>query len=143
MRYYDVVGRRDTNGTWLLTIPAFPEAASFGSIRAKAFKNAAKALQTTIAARIKDNEPLPIPLSGSPTDNFLEVPPLLYLKGALYIGMREKGISRERLAQMMYAPEDRVDRLLAVDRNSELGLLQAALRHVGIGMEVKVIGGTF
>lgn len=140
MRYYDVVGRRDTNGTWLLTLPALPETASFGGFRKRAFKHLERALLTTFAARIQDNEPLPEPINGCPADNFIEVQPLLYLKGALYMGMREKGISRLDLAAMLQIPADRVDRLLAVERNSQLDLLQDALRQVDVQLEVVVSG---
>lgn len=143
MRYYDVVSRRDTDGTWLLTMPAFPETASLGLIRLKAFKNIRKALHATIATRMLDKEALPIPLEGEPKDNFVPVPPLLLIKSALYTAVRAKGLSAGQFAQMMQMTEESASRLLKVEHNSNLDILQKALGEFGVRMEIRLSGGAF
>jgi antitoxin HicB len=141
MRYYDVVSRRDTDGTWLLTLPAFPEAASHGLIRLKAFRNIRKALHVAIATRMQDKEALPIPLEGDPKDNFVPIPPLLLIKSALYMAIRSKGVSMGEFARMMQMTDESAARLLRVEQNSNLDILQKALGEVGVKMEVRLTGG--
>ena len=61
MLAYPMVLEPDDNGTLLVTFPDVPEAVTFGENEADALKHAVEALETMLAARIADQEDLPLP----------------------------------------------------------------------------------
>ena len=59
------------------------------------------------------------------------VPPVAAAKVALYLAMREQGITRGDLARRLGLSETAVRRLVNPDHRSHIGQLQKALRAVG------------
>lgn len=137
MRWYEVSALRDDNNTWLLTLPSFPEIGSFGASQTKAWNNALKALQVAIAARIDVDEDFPVARHGKPDGTpYIEVPALTLIKSTLYLAMRRQNVTLPELARRMSLQEDRVARLLRIEHNSQLDLLERALAHVGVRMTI-------
>jgi len=94
-RWYRVVLDMDTNDTFLVTAPQFPEVTTFAGDREEALVNARRAIEEAIAARIADGDDIPHPLDKTSGKGwFVEMPVLVYLKAALYVICRDKGISR-------------------------------------------------
>ena len=61
--------------TWIATVPAFAEVVTFGTTQEEALRQARKAIEEAIAARIADGGAIPSPLTEAPdTGHFVEVP---------------------------------------------------------------------
>ena len=61
---YPVILTPDSNGTWLITSPDFPELTSFGHSLEDALERARGALLEAIEARLDHGEPIPRPSTG-------------------------------------------------------------------------------
>ncbi len=132
--WYPVKLKRDTNGTILVTFPDFPEAATSGEDREDALLRAVDALETAVQGRMSDREDIPEP---SPRyRNRVQLPTQAVVKILLYRAMREKGVSKARLARGLRWHRPQVDRLLDLGHASRLDHIDAALQQLGARLEV-------
>lgn len=139
MRWYEVTATEDDNGSWLITSPTFPELATFGRNRSKAFAGAALGLQAAITARIETGASLPSPETGYAGErSHVSIPHLAYIKICLYLAMKDAKVSGPVLAGRLKTTPDRVERLLRIEHNSQLDLLTAALEEVGMSISIEV-----
>jgi antitoxin HicB len=118
---------------WLVTAPAFPEVASFGSSMEEALRNGQDAILQAIAGRIADGEDIPLPLSapGAKGDH-VQVPAVVYLKSALYMILREQGKTRADLQRALGWQREAVDRLFRLNHNSRLDSIERAFGALGV-----------
>ncbi|MFQ6017910.1 MAG: type II toxin-antitoxin system HicB family antitoxin [Kiloniellaceae bacterium] len=131
---YPVRLKRDTNGTVLVTFPDFPEAATFGEDNQDALLRAVDALQTAVQGRMSDREEIPEP---SPRFRYrVQLPTQAVVKILLYRAMREKGVSKSKLARSLHWHRPQVDRLLDLRHASRLDHIDAALQQLGARLEV-------
>jgi antitoxin HicB len=132
--WYQVVIDADDNGTFMVTAPAFPEVTSFGASQPAACENGRNAIEEAIAARIADGEDIPHPLKKTQAGGrlYIEVPPMVFAKSALYMICRHDGISRAELARRLKWHREQVDRLFRLDHKSQLDQLELAFKAVGI-----------
>jgi antitoxin HicB len=63
-RTYELKLEPDTNDTFLVTAPRFPEVSTFGDTEDEALAHGLLAIEEAIAARIADGEDVPFPGSN-------------------------------------------------------------------------------
>ena len=66
------------------------------------------------------------------------VPALVYLKSALYMISRQKGVTKAELARRLKWHREQVDRLFRLDHNSQLDQLEAAFDALGVPLRFDV-----
>lgn len=127
----------DTNGTTLVTFPDVPGAVTFGDDEEEALMRAPDALETVLAAYVKDQRdiPAPSPAEGRPT---VALPALTAAKLALYETMRSQGVRKAELARRLGRHMPQIDRLLDLHHASRLDQVEAALAALGKRLSVEV-----
>jgi antitoxin HicB len=143
MMAYLIQLTRDSNGTFLVTSPAFPEVTTFGASERDALDNARAAIEEAIAARISDGDPLPSPSAGTSRKQrkrllLAKLPLLISLKAQLYMTMREAGVTRAELARRLGWHREQVDRLFRLDHASRVDQIEAAFEKLHRGIDVQV-----
>ncbi|WP_062018464.1 hypothetical protein [Aureimonas sp. AU4] len=139
MRWYEAQPAQEGDRAWVVTCAAFPELVTLGQNRTRAFANASLGVQAAIAARIADRAPVPWPETGrAGTRASITLPPLAYIKLSLYALMREGDVTTAELAQRLGTAEDRVERLLRIEHNSQIDLLASAIWALGGTLDVEV-----
>lgn len=81
------------DGGYVVTWRDLPEAITQGNTRKKALAEAADCLEEAIAARIDDGRDIPSPSVPKRGERTVSVPPSMALKAAVYLAVREAGIS--------------------------------------------------
>lgn len=138
MAWYELAIQPDGE-SWLVTAPQFDEVVSYGSTQKEACQNGRNAIEEAIAARIADGEDLPLPMQETPGKGmFVEVPAMVYLKSALYMIMREKGMTRADLMRKLECQREHVDRLFRLDHNSRLDSIEEAFKAMGVTLRFDV-----
>jgi antitoxin HicB len=137
MLAYPLVLEPDDNGTLLVTFPDVPEAVTFGEDEADARKRAVDALETMLAARIADEQdvPLPSPAGQRPC---AVLSGLVTAKVLLYRAMREAGVGSEELARRLGWRSAQVERLLDLGHASRLDQIETALAALGKRLDVRM-----
>jgi antitoxin HicB len=137
--WYELVLDVDSDNSFLVTAPAFPEVTSFGASQPEACTNGRSAIEEAIAARIADGDPVPTPLDKTKgKGRFVEVPGLVFLKSALYMICREGKISRAELARRLGWHREQVDRLFRLDHKSQLDQLEAAFKAIDVPLSFNI-----
>jgi antitoxin HicB len=131
--WYEVTLDADENDAFLVTAPQFPEVTSFGNSIEEALVHGRNAIEEAIAGRIAEGQNIPHPLRKTKgRGHFVEVPALVYLKSALYMICRKKGVSRAELTRRLGWHREQVDRLFRLDHNSQIDQLEAAFKAIGV-----------
>jgi antitoxin HicB len=130
MLAYPIDLQRDTNETLLVTFPDFAEAVTFGDDESDALLRAGGALETVLAARIDDQEDIPLPSAAAGRPCVL-LPALTAAKVLLYRAMREGGVRKADLARRLGWHGPQVDRVLDLNHASRLDQIEAALAVLG------------
>lgn len=124
----------DVDGdTWLVTAPAFPEVTTFGETNEEALRNGLSAILEAIAARIAASVDVPAPIDEDGLKFAVQIPSAVFLKAALYMTLRVRGLTRADLQRLM-GEKNRtsVDRLFNIEHKSKLESMDAAFRALGI-----------
>ncbi len=135
--WYEAVLEADDNGAFLVTVPAFPEITTFGEDELDALRRAQDAIEEAVAARIAEGGDVPKFAKEAPPLK-VKLPWLTFLKTALYIVCRDKGITRAELARRLEWNREQVERLFKLDHNSRLDQLEAAYRAAGLNVTLSV-----
>ena len=116
--------------TILVTSPDFPELVTFGDSESDALSHALGAFIAILSARIDDQEdiPLPSPRRKGPK---VALPPLIAGKIAVYLAMREQGVSQSELARRLKRDPKQIRRLLDPVNSSRQEHIDAALKALG------------
>lgn len=123
--------RRDAEGCLLVRFPDLPEAITDGADREEALVEAADCLEEAVAGRIARGDPIPRPSARKPGDRLIPVPPVTAAKAALYLAVREAGMTRVELARRLGCDEKEARRLLDPKAPTKLPRLIAALQTLG------------
>ena len=128
----------EADGGFVVTFHDLPEAVTQGETTAEALVEAADALAEAIAGRIRRGDPIPEPSAaeGRPA---VPVPAQIAAKAALYLALRENGVSRSELANRLECDEKEVRRLLDPRHPSKLPRIQKALSVLGKGLSVRLV----
>jgi antitoxin HicB len=137
MLAYPLTLEPDDNGTLLVTFPDVPEAVTFGEDETDALRRAVDALETMLAARIADQEDLPLPshAAGRPC---AVLSALATAKVLLYRAMREAGVSNAGLAGRLGWQGAQVERLLDLNHASRLDRIETALAALGKRLDIRM-----
>lgn len=129
-----------TDGGFVVTFVDFPEAITQREDVAAALHEAADCLEEAVANRMAMDLPLPKTSKVAKGQYAIPLPALTAAKAALYLAVREAGISEIELAQRLACDEKEVRRLLDVRYSSELSHLESALEALGrqliVGIEM-------
>ncbi len=136
MLEYPVKLTPDEDGGYVVE---FPDLGGFsqGDDEEEALHNAVDLLETIVAFRIKDNEPVPKPGKHKNLPK-IAVPPVTAAKLALYWEMQKKGMRKAGLARRLHLHGPQVDRLLDVHHESKMSQLETALAAMGVKLVTEI-----
>jgi len=118
--------------------PDIPEAITCGDDRKDAMVQAADCLDEAIAGRIADELEIPKASSLKRGQVMVPVPGLMAAKAALYLAMREAGVTNTELARRLKCDEKEVRRMLDPRHPTKLPRLERALEALGKMLVVAV-----
>ncbi len=125
-------------GGYLVTFRDLPEAITQGDDLDSALHEAADCLEEVIAGRIDDNEPIPEPSARQKGEHRIAVPLHTAMKAALYLAMKEAGISKLELARRLGVDEKAVRRMLDPRQATRVATIERALAALGKHAELRV-----
>jgi antitoxin HicB len=133
---YAIRIRKDSNDTFLVTVPDLPDAITFGETLEDAKLQALDAIETAMMARMADREAIPEPkMAGR---YYVELRPAVAAKVALWNAMLQQGLGKAALARKLKWHMPQVDRALDVRHESTLGSLVEALSVTGHALSITV-----
>jgi antitoxin HicB len=88
-------------------------------------------LEEAIAARIDDEGEIPEPSDSKRGERLISIPPSMALKAAVYLAVREAGISNSELARRMRLDEKEARRILDPHHPTKIARIEEALAALG------------
>lgn len=139
MLNYPITLTPDSNGTYLVGFPDFPEANSIGDDVEDALRNAVEALE--VALDIYFDERRPIPLPSAPTDGqyVVTLPALETAKALLWNEMFAQKLRKADLARMLNVHMPQVDRLFDLGHSSKIEFVEQAAKALGKTLNVSLV----
>ncbi len=128
----------DEHGFWQVRFPDVPQALTEGESEEEAHALAPDALVAALGGLMKAKRDLPAPSDVEQNHPFVVIPVLQSAKIALYLAMREKGMSRVVLAREIGKLESEVQRMLDLDHETRINTLEFALARLGKQIETEV-----
>lgn len=135
---YPATFRTDEDGRPFVSFPDFPPAHTDGKDSKEAMEEAIDCLGSVLAHYITERREIPAPSKAKRGQHMVSVPFWIAGKLALYLAMREKGISNSEVARRIGIRETVVRRMLDPDHATKSEKLQAALEVLGKRMVVTV-----
>ncbi len=123
---------------YVVTFRDIPEAITQGDTVEECLEEGAGALQAAIEGRIMDDLDLPAPSRPKRGERLIAVPIQTALKAALYLTMRERGVTRVELARRLRIDEKEARRMLDPYHPTKAERLERALAALGKHAEVRV-----
>lgn len=117
----------DRDGGFVVSCRDLPEAITQGETVADCLREAADCLEEAIAARLDDRREIPLPSPAAAGEYAVAVPIQTALKAALYLALRETGVSPGELARRLGANEQQVQHWLDPRRCHPAETLERAL----------------
>lgn len=124
------------DGGYVVTCRDLPEAITQGGTLEEALTEAADCLEEAIAARIDDGRDIPMPSESRRGERAVSVPPSMAFKAAVYLAVREAGISNSEFARRMHRDEKEARRILDPHHPTKLPRIEAALSALGRRVEL-------
>jgi antitoxin HicB len=119
------------DGGYVVTCRDLPEVITQGESVKDALAEAADALDEAIAARIDDGREIPMPTAKKRGEHAVSVPPSMALKAAVYLAVRDAGISNSELARRLRLDEKEARRILDPHHPTKLPRIEPALAALG------------
>ena len=135
---YPATFRPDEDGRPVVSFPDFPHAHTDGKDSQEAMEEAIDCLGSVLAQYISERRQIPPPSRTKRGQRMVSVPFRITGKLALYLSMREQGISNSELARRIGVSETVVRRMLDPDHDTKSEKLQAALEALGKRIVVTV-----
>lgn len=126
------------DGGYVVTFRDLPEAITQADSIAQCVEEAAGALQAAIEGRMMDELDIPAPSRARRGERLVSVPVQTALKAALYLAMREQGITRVELARRLRIDEKEARRMLDPHHATRAERLERALAVLGRHAELRV-----
>jgi antitoxin HicB len=136
---YPAVIRREPGDGYLVRFPDLQGAVTSGDDLADALVEAVDCLAAALAVGIKYREDIPLPSEPKRGMRLIDVPFDLAPKVALYIAIRQAGISNSELARRMGVRETIVRRMLDPKHSMRLETLQKAFSALGKKLAVSLL----
>jgi antitoxin HicB len=130
--------RGDKRGVFVIGFRDLPEAITQGTGEKDALWQAADCLEEAIAGRIADGREIPKASRAARGERMIPVPAAMAAKAALYLAMREAGISNVHLARKLGCDEKEVRRMLDPRHPTKLPRIKEALDVFGKRLVVSV-----
>ena len=130
--------RGDKPGVLVVTFRDIPEAITQGNGEKDALWQAADCLEEAIAGRIADGRGLPKTSRAARGERLIPLPAPMATKAALYLAMREAGMSNVQLARKLGCDEREVRRMLDPRHPTKLPRIKEALEVLGKRLVVSV-----
>ena len=108
-----------------------PECLTSGADESEALAEAADALEEAVAGRLNRVDELPAPSARRAGEHLVAVPPITAAKAALWLALRESGLTRVALAQQLSVDEKTIRRMLDPRHRSAIDRIDEALRALG------------
>lgn len=108
-----------------------PEAITSGRTRSEALAEAADCLEEAIAARIDDRLEIPAPSPATRKEALVAVPAPVASKAALYLAIRDLGLSNLEVAKRLGVDEKEIRRMLDPRHTTKLARIEELLELVG------------
>jgi len=128
----------EIDGGYVVTFRDLPEAITQGDTKRECLAEATDCLEEAIAARIDDGLNIPVPSKRKKGEEVVTVPLQTAMKAALYLTMKEKGISKVELARQLHIHEKEVRRILDPHHGTKLPTMERALSALGKRAELHV-----
>lgn len=126
-------------GGFVVTCRDLPQLVTQGDDEADALREAADAMDEVFAAYMQGGLPFPAPTKAKRGERLVSPPAETVAKAALYVAMREAGISKVQLARKLGVDEKEIRRLLDPHYGSKLPRIAQAIGVLGhrlvIGLE--------
>ena len=124
------------NGWWLVQFPGVPEALTEGATQDEAVASALDCLVVALEGYMKGGAPIPRKGASHVGKNHITLPSLVTAKLAVYETMRKLGWSKVRLAEELGMPENSVRRLLDLNHNSHMWIIDEALAKMNVELAI-------
>ena len=108
-----------------------PECLTSAATESEALAEAADALEEAVAGRLNRADGIPAPSARRAGEYLVAVPPITAAKAALWLALRESGLTRMALAQRLGVDEKVIRRMLDPRHRSAIGRIDEALRTLG------------
>lgn len=118
-------------GGWVITCRDLPEAISQAEATEDREEVASGCLQAALEARIRHEMELPQPSKPKAREVLIAPPAGTAAKAALYVAMREAGVSKVELARRLGVDEKEVRRMLDPGHGSKLPRIAEAIEALG------------
>jgi len=129
--YAAILEPDEEGGGFVVRFVDLPEAITQGKDVDDALSEASDCLEEAIANRIVMGLPVPKPSRAKQGQHAVPLPAQTAAKAALYLAIREAGITKVELARRLHCHEKEVRRLLDPRHPSKLPRIESALAAVG------------
>ena len=107
------------------------ECLTSAATESEALAEAADALEEAVAGRLNRADEIPPPSARRAGEYLVAVPPITAAKAALWLALRESGLTRMALAQRLGVDDKVIRRMLDPRHRSAIGRIDEALRALG------------
>lgn len=128
---YPVNVEKDEAGFFLVTFPDINFAATDDKNFETALHEAQDCLEEAIAHCIKENKDIPEASKPKKGQHVIFLPSLMAAKAALYIALKEAGISKLKFASQMGLDEKEIRRMLNPRHQTKITRIEQALSQLG------------
>ena len=126
------------DGGFVVTCRDLPEAITQGDTIEECLSEAADCLDEAIAGRVDDKADIPVPSKHEKGEYLVSLPLQTAMKAALYLAMKEAGITKVELARQIGTNEKEVRRILDPHYGTKLPTMERALAVLGKRAELVV-----
>jgi antitoxin HicB len=131
----------DEAGRILVTFRDLPEAATDGADRREARAEAADLLDSTLMFRIKYREDIPVPSKPRKGDELVAPDASVAMKVALYIAMRQQGMTAAELSRRLGVDYREVQRILNPQHATRMARMSEAIEATGSHAVIELVSG--
>lgn len=138
MLNYRVTLTPDSNGTFLVGFPDFPEANAVGDTEAEALVNAVEALEVVLDIYFDQRRPVPLPTESERGEHLVSLPLLETAKVLVWNEMFAQKMRKADLARKLNVHTPQVDRLFDLKHSSKIEFVEQAARALGKNLSVSL-----
>lgn len=129
----------EDDGGYVVTCRDILEAITQGDTLEEALEAAEGALEAAIEMRIEDGLEIPVPGKAMKGEHLVALSVGSAMKAAVYLAMKEQGISKTDLAKRLDLDEKEARRILDPKHATKVPTLERALHALGKRVEVVVV----
>lgn len=138
MLNYPVTLTPDTNGSFLVGLPDFPEANSVGDDEGEALLNAVDALETALEIYFDERRPVPLPSEPKEGQSTVALPALESAKVLLWNEMLSQKLRKADLARSLNVHMPQIDRLFNIHHSSKFEFVEQAAHALGKKLSISL-----